>query len=130
MGLATSHSLRQEEDRRARTCAAEMPECSVYERQHAVREEILLEEFRAVDLPLDERIEAQYCSSPVCNEYRLAGLAERLNAHISLGPLSAWTAILRTIVFRELFGVKRPEPNRVIGVAIKFGVLCAPTVDK
>jgi hypothetical protein len=61
----------------------EMPECSVYERQHAVREEILLEEFRAVDLPLDERIEAQLRISRMSVH---GFIACRANISVDVGP--------------------------------------------
>ena len=56
--LTASHRLRKQEDRRTGSGAAQMTERPIYKREHAVGEEVLLEEFRTIDLPFKKRIEA------------------------------------------------------------------------
>ena len=66
--LTAAHRLREQEDRRASSRAAQMPERAVHQREHAVGEEVLVEEFRTINLPFEKRIEVQNGGPPVSGE--------------------------------------------------------------
>lgn len=58
-----------------------MTERSIHQREHAVGEEILLEKFRAIDLPFEKGIEIENGGSSVSGKDRLAWFAEGVDAH-------------------------------------------------
>jgi hypothetical protein len=67
--LAAAHGLREQEDRRTRTRTAQVTERPIHQRQHAIGEVVLLEEFRAIDLAFEESVEVENRGAAVSGEY-------------------------------------------------------------
>lgn len=59
MGFATAHGLRQHEHGRTRCLACEMSKGAIHKGEHSRREVVLFKKLAALDLTLQERVEAQ-----------------------------------------------------------------------
>jgi hypothetical protein len=57
--LTAAHGLREQEDRRPRASAAQVPERPIDQREHAVGEVVLFKELCADHLPLEEGVKVQ-----------------------------------------------------------------------
>ncbi|MDD5199187.1 MAG: hypothetical protein PHC88_05230 [Terrimicrobiaceae bacterium] len=76
VGFAAAHCLREQEDRRTRARAAQMPERSIHQGDHAIGKIVLIEELGAVDFPFEECVEAEHGGTAVSDKDRFARSAE------------------------------------------------------
>jgi hypothetical protein len=79
--LAAAHGLRQQENRRPRRAATEVPESPVDQRQHAGGEVVLVEEFGSLHLVSEEAVQIQHRGATVGGEDRTAGGAMDVQRH-------------------------------------------------